>query len=160
MGFNSGFKGLKCTRFKTDLIFKYFIHSTTFSKHIRTSKWLHAFHDLLLSTFPSLMWPDWLQTSIWYRQWKRPCHHHLAPTQVMLPTTACYIDCVVTTIILNPMQKQIQCKGIIADRGRTHGDWSSAAGEMKQRQLKKSTPVPPQTSEGTLVPAGKTRSDL
>jgi len=29
---------LKCTRFKTDLIFKYFIHSTTFSKHIRTSK--------------------------------------------------------------------------------------------------------------------------
>jgi len=44
---------------------------------------------------------------------------------------------------------------VIADRGRTHGDWSSAVGEMKQRELKKSTPVPPQTSEGTLVTGWK-----
>lgn len=104
---------LKCTRFKTDLILKYFIYSTTFSKHIRTSKWLYAFHDLLLSTFPSLTWTDWLHTSICCRQWKRPCHQHLAPTQVMLPMTACYIYCVVTTIIHNPTQKQIQCKGLL-----------------------------------------------
>ena len=51
-------------------------------------------------------------------------------------------------------------QGIIADRGRTHGDWSSAASETRHRELKKSTPVAMQTSEGTLVPAGRTRSDL
>jgi hypothetical protein len=28
-------------------------------------------------------------------------------------------------------------QGIIADRGRKHGDWSSAAGETKQRELHK-----------------------
>ena len=51
-------------------------------------------------------------------------------------------------------------QGIIADCRRTHGDRSSAAGETKQRELKKSTRVALHTSEGTLVPAGRTRSDL
>jgi hypothetical protein len=41
-------------------------------------------------------------------------------------------------------------QGIIADRGRTHGDWSSTADETKHRELEKSTPVALQTSEGTL----------
>jgi hypothetical protein len=51
-------------------------------------------------------------------------------------------------------------QGINADRGRTHGDWSSTAGETQQRELKKSTRVALLTSEGTLVPAGRKRSDL
>jgi len=51
-------------------------------------------------------------------------------------------------------------QGIIADRGRTHCDWYSAAGETKKRELKKSTLVALQTSEGTFAPVGRTRSDL
>jgi hypothetical protein len=51
-------------------------------------------------------------------------------------------------------------QGNIAGRGTTHGNWSSAADEKKQRELKKSTPVALQTLEGTLVPAGRTRTDL
>jgi hypothetical protein len=31
----------------------------------------------------------------------------------MLPMTACYIHYVVITIIKNPMQKQIQCNGLL-----------------------------------------------
>jgi len=51
-------------------------------------------------------------------------------------------------------------QGIIAYRGRTHGDWSSAAGKTKQTELKESTGVALHTSEGTPVSAGRTRSDL
>jgi len=50
-------------------------------------------------------------------------------------------------------------QGIIADCGRTHGDWSFTAGETQQRELK-NTHVALHTSEGTLVPAGRKRWDL